>query len=348
MFLTSLSFVRRRIFEIFYYSHALFFVFVIGALIHATKGPEFLLPGLGLWALDRLIRFISNFRDIEVKSVEQFAGDVVKFKFSGLKGSRPGQIVWVQIPSISFLNWHPFTLASAPADKESTLAIRGLGNFTKKLQRFAGASGATQIQVTSTTDQIDFKMRVDGPYGLGGIHWGMHPVTVLVAGGIGITPGISIATDIINNSSPPNPHSKSSGQWSIHLLWVIKDPQHTQWFEEELTSLALQCSSPEVPVTLDVAVHITGGGSMPDSVPMQGKVEAAVEGPYTYGGPGVVFQGRPNIDKWFGDVRAARPGQDAAVNACGPRHMIDAVRKAASKTSSRDSLFYVEEEVFEL
>jgi hypothetical protein len=61
IFLTSLPFVRRHLFEAFYYPHFLLRVFTVGALIHTTNGPEFLLPGLSLWAVDRLIRFRQYF-----------------------------------------------------------------------------------------------------------------------------------------------------------------------------------------------------------------------------------------------------------------------------------------------
>lgn len=104
LFLTALPIVRRRFFEVFYYTHALFFIFVVGALIHASHGPEFMLPGLLLWGIDRAIRLAYNFRNIQVQSVEAFEGDVTKFKVKGLRTRTPGQVVWLQIPRVSFVN----------------------------------------------------------------------------------------------------------------------------------------------------------------------------------------------------------------------------------------------------
>lgn len=129
---------RRRWFEAFYYPHFFFLVFVAGALYHANKGPEFLLPGFGLWVIDRTIRFYNNFRSLNVKLATHYPGGVVKFNIEGVSPSQPGQMAWVQIRNISLFNWHPFTIASAPGQNGLTIAIRALGSFTKKVNNIEG------------------------------------------------------------------------------------------------------------------------------------------------------------------------------------------------------------------
>jgi ferredoxin-NADP reductase len=47
-------------------------------------------------------------------------------------------------------------------------------------------------------------------------------------------------------------------------------------------------------------------------------------------------------------VKNMRPGMDVAMSTCGPRQLLDDARKAAAKASWDDSLFFVEEELFEL
>ncbi|UKZ77983.1 hypothetical protein TrVFT333_005717 [Trichoderma virens FT-333] len=331
---------RRRWFEAFYYPHFFFLVFVAGALYHANKGPEFLLPGFGLWVIDRGIRFYNNFRSLTVKSVIHYSGGVTKFNVSGVAPSQPGQIAWVQIPSVSFFNWHPFTIASAPGQNETTIAIRALGSFTKKVQNFGedgekiAQPGANEGEMhqTASMEMSYPKVQIDGPYGVGHLHWGAHPVVVLVAGGIGITPGISIATHIVNQAV--SGLVPASGGWHIHLLWTVKSFDHISWFEAELKKLAEIASDQAVPVTLDITIHVTSGG---------GEESESVK----FDGIGNIYQGRPDITEWFESVRDARAGMDASVNLCGPAQLVHSGRIAASKASCQDILFHVEEETFE-
>ncbi|KAI7764106.1 hypothetical protein LZL87_006488 [Fusarium oxysporum] len=347
IFLTALPIVRRRFFEVFYYTHALFFIFIIGTLIHASHGPEFMLPGLLLWGIDRAIRFAYNFRTIQVQSVEAFEGNVTKFKVKGLKTHTPGQVVWLQIPMVSFVNWHPFTVASAPDDPEktATIAVRGLGGFTKAVQ-YADCSCDVNQHGCASLDSNSMmahplKMRLDGPYGVGSVSWGLLPVTVLVAGGIGITPGISIASHIIRQMGiDVGSHSASH----IHLLWVVRDAQHIQWFADELTELVKACAKPDSSATLEISIFVTGGIHREVHISEPSHEMQGMSSPQ----PWSIHSGRPDLKQWFGQLKSKRPGMDAAVNLCGPRQLLKQGRAAAFGVSDGEGLFFVQEEVFEL
>ncbi|KAI9798685.1 MAG: hypothetical protein M1833_004674 [Piccolia ochrophora] len=350
--ITSFSLIRRRWFEVFYYPHALFLLFVAGALVHATHAPEFLIPGLALWFIDRLIRFVYNFRHVEVESVSQHPGDLTKINVRGFTSRTPGQIAWVQISGVSFLNWHPFTIASAPSPaKEATFAVRGLGNYTRGVHAFAtkvGEARTSKAAASGCTPEL--KVRIDGPYGVGPTVWGYHPVTVIVAGGIGITPGISIASHIIGQARNLGAHAAPQNR-HIHILWVVKVAQHTSWFEDKLADLMAIASDPSVPATMDLRIHITG-----EKATELGANESA------YGAHAaqrfqpssslqqVSHHGRPDLQAFFHSIRARHPGLDATVSACGPRPLIDATRReaVAGQTEGRNKgAYHVVEEVFE-
>jgi FAD-binding domain len=50
---------------------------------------------------------------------------------------RPGDYVFVNIPTIAKYEWHPFTLSSAPEEAEHIwLHIRGVGEWTNRLYNF--------------------------------------------------------------------------------------------------------------------------------------------------------------------------------------------------------------------
>jgi predicted ferric reductase len=87
---------------------------------------------------------------------------------------------------------------------------------------------------TESQQWQSLKVRVDGPYGVGHVQWGFNPVTVLVAGGIGITPGIGIASYIIGQARRADVDIVDDDAWHVHLVWVIKDRTHTERFADQL------------------------------------------------------------------------------------------------------------------
>ena len=54
------NWVRRRFFELFYYTHHLSIVLFIAALIHAWSLWYYLSGPLVLWCFDRLLRFVNG------------------------------------------------------------------------------------------------------------------------------------------------------------------------------------------------------------------------------------------------------------------------------------------------
>lgn len=333
MFLSSLPIVRRNLFEVFYYMHFLFFIFMVGALYHTTNGPEFLLPGFSLWVVDRALRVWHDFRKIQIESVEYYAGDLTKFKVTGAWRAQPGQIVWIQLLKVSFLNWHPFTVAqvSQGDNPVTTIAVRGLGAYTRAIQQLPGAGNGDESK--------KLRLRVDGPYGIGRFNWSNTALTVLVAGGVGITPGLSIASFIVQNSS------HASTQKQVHLLWVVKDKTHVAWFADELKQLHALSQQAGSKVDFKVTIYATDSLYGSDStLEMQPKQMPSLDEQL----PWEINAGRPNLGAWLKDIKRGSGQVDACVNICGPATLLNETRKECISASDAKTIFYVEEEVFHL
>ncbi|OAA75146.1 Ferric reductase, NAD binding protein [Akanthomyces lecanii RCEF 1005] len=367
MLLTALPIVRRRSFEVFYYAHFLFFVFIGGALYHTTKGPEFLLPGFGLWVIDRAIRLAYGFRNITVESATYYEGDLTKLRLRGMRAAEPGQMVWLQLSGVSRLNWHPFTVASSVAldgdhamptatmTPRTTVAIRGLGGYTSAVQQLAEKE--PESAETSISSR-NLRVRLDGPYGVSRFNWHDERLVILVAGGVGITPGISIASSIITaatigSSSPANPPVTTH----IHLLWVVKHATHITWFADELHSLhTLLSRQPNPTVRFNVMIHVTSNASSAPMPALEPSNSSSVEmmkqvntmSSPSNGNPWRLQHGRPDIHRWFTNCKGTAPSVDAAVNVCGPAALVLDVRRASVAQSSGSCLFRIEEESFEL
>lgn len=158
--LGALNVVRRARFEVFYFAHFSFLPLVLAVLWHAPSAWAYLLPGLLLLCLDHAVRLAHACRPV---TVAEFAseGGVVVLRYamgqgdghrdgqrdgmqdgSALRcflGASMGQYVFLNVPAVSLLEWHPFTVSSAPGEPLTSHHVRpmGAGSFTARLEALA-------------------------------------------------------------------------------------------------------------------------------------------------------------------------------------------------------------------
>jgi FAD-binding domain/Ferric reductase like transmembrane component len=159
MMITALPFVRRRVFEVFYYLHI---SFVISMIVCAFFHTGTLLPSLAAltWGIDLMIRkvYMACFRYERKASVRIVSDTVVELCFPKSNGFdyNPGQYIYLAIPAISIFEWHPFSLSSSPGQKIVTLHIRRAGGWTSALHDLA-------------KKQMEVSILMEGPYGSVGV-----------------------------------------------------------------------------------------------------------------------------------------------------------------------------------
>jgi NADPH oxidase len=176
--LSSLPQIRRRLFEVFYYLHILF---TTGMITCAFFHSGILIPILALftWGADLFIRSIVMARTrypckAQLKTISE---TVVKISFpkSTAFAYNPGQYVYLAIPEISWLQWHPFSISSSPAQRSVTIYVRKAGNWTTALSQLAKKKATVSILL-------------EGPYGNLSVDI-MDPqkykTVLLLSGGIG-------------------------------------------------------------------------------------------------------------------------------------------------------------------
>ena len=175
--LTSLPYFRRKMFEVFYYIHILC---VIGVVIGALFHTGILVPCLvaATWGVDLFLRSIvmARFRYPKKATLRILSDTVVELSFPKVKGFdyNPGQYIYISLPELSYLEWHPFSISSAPKMETVTLHIRRAGDWTNAL-----------YQLAQKKSHVDIMM--EGPYGSIGVNLvgDRYKMVMLVSGGIG-------------------------------------------------------------------------------------------------------------------------------------------------------------------
>lgn len=110
--------IKPYYFEVFYFLHmAAYIIMIYFGIVHQA---DFVLYSVFIWGIDLLIRYILTSRKITI-SAELIAGDVIQLKFNKKIAYHPGQYVFFMIPVLGVLEWHPFSISSAPHEDMMTL-----------------------------------------------------------------------------------------------------------------------------------------------------------------------------------------------------------------------------------
>ncbi|KAJ3575292.1 hypothetical protein NPX13_g4081 [Xylaria arbuscula] len=277
MYTTAHHRIRQQSFETFWYTHHLFIPFLLGMYTHAVgcfvrdtadpvspfagdffwnhcigyQGWRWELFAGGLYLIERLYREIRAVRPTKITRVVRHPYDVVEIQFEKPSFKyKAGQWLFLQVPSVSSYQWHPFTITSCPYDPYVSVHVRQVGDFTRALGDALGA-GAAQSKLYEGVDPMGMyevalqngqqmpTLRIDGPYGAPAEDVFDNEIAVLIGTGIGVTPWASILKNIWHLRNSPNPPTRLR---RVEFIWVCKDTGSFEWFQTLLSSLESQSS----------------------------------------------------------------------------------------------------------
>ncbi|TMW61268.1 hypothetical protein Poli38472_013731 [Pythium oligandrum] len=367
--LTVLSFykIRRRWFGLFLRFHWVLFLAIIAlAVIH---GAAMVLVGVVPWALDVIFRYgiqvpLDQRRALHVGqvSVTTIATDLVRIQFprvrttidnTGAKTTRAfhyeaGQYVFICIPRLSVLEWHPFTIGSALPNDMVIVYIKVLGDWTKKLAELASSQ--------PTDNQI--AVLIEGPYGAVSIDF-EHSTTyshfVLVSGGIGMTPMMALANQLFFDATHATP--RHDAVWSvrerelIEALFLNATKPRGNEIPELAGPLPAQTWLPDVLCSTDSSnsnsgtflcdIYLTKGTQLPDH-----PVDQTL-------GHCIKYGQRPDLAETLRQIgeltKQANPtNARVGVMVCGPSAMIrDVVTQSLLQSKTLGVCFDVHQETFD-
>ncbi|XP_005869953.1 PREDICTED: NADPH oxidase 1 isoform X3 [Myotis brandtii] len=328
MVTSSMEFIRRSYFEVFWYIHHIFIIYFIGLGIHGISGivrgqteesikeshphrcaeffekwddhdfhcksPQFegnsaeswkwiLAPGV-LYIFERILRFYRSQQRVMITKVVMHPSKVLELQMIKRGFSMEvGQYIFVNCPSISYLEWHPFTLTSAPEEDFFSIHIRAAGDWTENL-----------IKAFEQQHSPIPRIEVDGPFGTASEDVFQYEVAMLIGAGIGVTPFASILKSI----------------W-----YKFRHADH---------NLKTQTAG-HAALNFDKATDILTG--------LKHKT----------------FFGRPMWDKEFSTIATIHPKSVVGVFLCGPQALAKSLRKCCHQYSSLDPRkvqFYFNKENF--
>ncbi|XP_015878393.3 ferric reduction oxidase 2-like [Ziziphus jujuba] len=196
MWATSFPRIRRKIFELFFYTHHLYITFVVFFVLHVGFSYTcIMLPAFYLFLIDRYLRFLQSQKRIRLESARLLSCEAVELNFSKCPGLSytPTSVVFLNVPGISKLQWHPFTVTSSSSmDRDKlSVVIKSGGRWSHSLyQRLSSPSRIDRLEIS-----------VEGPYGPASTNFLRHEMIVMVSGGSGITPFISIIRELLVRSN---------------------------------------------------------------------------------------------------------------------------------------------------
>lgn len=338
------SMFRHAYYETFKLFHiALAILSIIGLWYHLDlkKLPQlkYLYAVVALWVFDRLARLIRiGYRNIGAGGtktlVEALPGGACRVTVTMARpwAFKPGQHAYLYMPTVSFWQSHPFTVAwSEQSDNhladEEKLPVRrqdilGAGKTTLSfiIRGRTGFTGSLYNQASARPDgKMVTRCLVEGPYrGSSRLH--SYGTVMLFAGGVGITQAVPHVRDLVAGFNNGTVATRK-----VIMVWTIQSPEHLEWIRPWMTEVLGMERRREI---LRVMLFV----SRPRSTKEIHSPSSTVQ----------MFPGRPNIDTLLGHEMESQVGT-MAVSVCGPGALSDEVRRAVRNRQYGGNLDFVEE-----
>jgi predicted ferric reductase len=330
MYTTAVSSVRRKHFELFWYTHHLFIVFFFCICIHGGLGilepANFWMWWAGpalLYLMERILRRVRGSQNAVVSEAIAHPSGVIELRIKKETFNYvPGQYVFINCPYIASQEWHPFTISSSPDEDFLSVHIKNAGDWTGALHNLFNPNrqlGLVQRGVTSAPNGAPI-LQVDGPYGAASEDVFKFNTVLLWAAGIGVTPMASILKFIkykIDTDPDGCPIRK------VHFFWITRDTASFEWFLDLLATLEERCPFLEINLFItqatsdDIRTAIYGANEGRDGI--TGLANAKT------------FFNRPNMDKIFGELGQRYAGQNIGCFFCGHPLISNQLDKASLK-----------------
>ncbi|XP_035865550.1 NADPH oxidase 5 [Phyllostomus discolor] len=254
MFTCSSSCIRRNgHFEVFYWTHLSYLPMWVLLILH---GPNFwkwlLVPGT-VFFLEKVIGLVvSRMAALSIVEVNLLPSKVTHLliKRPPLFNYRPGDYLYLNIPTIARYEWHPFTISSAPEQKDTIwLHIRSEGQWTNRLYESFKTSDLVDCDSKRLSRSLKMRRSQGRPQGL---QPQPHDSRALAQGPVASSEDVTVELTSFGHEGTP---------WKGDEGLVpggIKDRTQAQWGASASTRVPVSELSPENHQFCNIKCYING------------------------------------------------------------------------------------------
>ncbi|KAG0625701.1 hypothetical protein M758_2G074700 [Ceratodon purpureus] len=218
---TSIPYVRSRHFNTFFTMHHLYLIFFAFYVFHVdwnhvgqSMGPVI------LFFIDRFLRMVQSRRQVTGVSARILPSGLVELKIPRQPGFKYNTLsfLYLNIPGISRLQWHPFSTSSSPLDDDNAVSvhIKPLGDWTTVLHNNIAAKSVNDAKLSGCPFAL--KLQAEGPYGHETNYFLRYRNLILVAGGAGVTPYLAMIHDLLKRHQL----QQEGLPTNVQLIWCVR------------------------------------------------------------------------------------------------------------------------------
>ncbi|EPY53072.1 FAD-binding domain-containing protein [Schizosaccharomyces cryophilus OY26] len=361
---SSISFIRKKYYEWFFVLHHLCSIGLLCSIwLHSQNAAVYMKVCVSLYAFDRGLRILRSFLNSSKFQIFLWDDDLIY-----LRGPKPkslffslpwaaGSHVYLNIPSLSYWQLHPFTMVSSPTGDYVEMMIAVRTGFTKRLAGHVKKSGSVKqvlheeegklgLESSSCKSEHSEKqpsswswsptsldvpshqmtVLMDGPYGPTTNLYNNYSYVLFLSSGVGITYTLPLLKDIIQ--------SKSSKTKKITFVWSCRSKS----LFVAIFNLLKELMKDESQIQLDITCHFTNSYSYREIPDIQ-----FISNKNLYLR---LLDGRPLFDHYLKSCLEETQGQTAAIATCGSESFLKHVKKnVTSCVTTSDDLFQHYEEM---
>jgi len=275
LFAGAHSTVRKGKYEAFWWSHHVFLIMIPLLLTHGPKfwyGAVLFVPW---YFVDRTVRARRGAQNVFYVDYIRYIHPVLEVRFFPERPDifrfQAGQFLYLNVPYISWHEWHPFTMSSSEGDLEAEgyislhIRIQRPGSWTWKVKEYfkllAGAGNLQPVDGVEPGWEESFQhfdgagvvrrgkrigvdgnllIRVDGPQASQVQVYGSYEEIMLVGSGIGLTPSAAVLSSVTRYK-----WKKGFSPETLRFYWVVRwtELDSFDWFIDLLMQIELRVNS---------------------------------------------------------------------------------------------------------